>query len=143
MEDNMLTIQQQNDEQTVLSFFKVEWDDNKHLVHCQCVIDACLGMIAGTTYDPLIFCFAGWLHDMGKIIDKKTHHEKSLIYADKFFKQHPEYEHYRNIVGECILHHRTGGTPQSDEARIFQLADKVALQNKKWLDYKDSVKPNK
>lgn len=50
--------------------------------------------------------------------------------------QYPEYEDYVSLIDDCILNHRSEGAPVSIYARIFQLADKVALSNHHWIEYK-------
>lgn len=123
-------------EELVKEFFIKEWNDEKHIVHCQCVVTACLGMTQNTSFNPIVFILAGWLHDMGKIIDKENHHLESIKYVNKFMKLYPEFKEFQSLVEDCILNHRSTGTPKSDYARIFQLADKVALLNRNWIDYK-------
>lgn len=126
-------------EHCVKEFFKSEWNDEKHLIHCQCVIDACLGMIQNTDLDPVVFVLSGWLHDMGKLIDKENHHQESLKFVRKFMDKHPEYVEYTGLVEDCVVNHRSTGTPASIHARIFQLADKVSLHHQAWIVYKKSV----
>ena len=126
-------------ERCVKQFFESEWNDEKHLIHCKCVIDACLGMVHNTHFDPVVFILAGWLHDMGKLIDKENHHQESLKFVKKFMDKHPEYCAYADLVEDCVVNHRSVGTPSSEYARIFQLADKISLHNHDWIAYKKRI----
>lgn len=104
------------------------------------LIVACLGMIRNTDFDPVVFILAGWLHDMGKLIDKEKHHQESLKFVKKFMDKHPEYNEYTDLVEDCVVNHRSTGTPSSAYARIFQLADKIALRNHDWIAYKKQLR---
>lgn len=119
-------------------FWKKEMGDEKHNIHCAAVIEACIGMANNTDLELEIFIVAGWIHDMGKLVDKKTHHIESLKYLNKFLNQNTEYEKWKLELKDCILNHRTNGTPKTIYGIIFKCADKVALYNKKWLEYKKS-----
>lgn len=132
----MSLLKQIRAEQSVKTFFQNEWDDEKHWIHCQCVVDACLGMIKNTDLDPVVFILAGWLHDLGKIIDKENHHKESIKFVTKFINQYPEYKDYLSLIEDCIINHRSEGVPTSVYAHIFQLADKVAVSNHDWIEYK-------
>lgn len=132
----MSLLKQIRAEQNVKNFFENEWHDEKHRVHCECVVQACLGMIQNTTLDPVVFILAGWLHDMGKIIDKDNHHKESIKFATRFIGQYPEYKEYLGLIEDCILNHRSIGVPSNEYSRVFQLVDKVALFNNNWIEYK-------
>jgi HD superfamily phosphodiesterase len=126
-------------EKIAKKFFEEQWNDEKHLIHCQAVIDACVDMINRTNLDKDIFFIAGWIHDIGKLIDKSKHHIESLKFLDKFLKLYPQYENIREEINDCILNHRTEGEPLTIYGEIFKLADKVALHNDKWLEYKKAL----
>lgn|SRR3989338_9003465 len=121
-------------------FWKNEMGDEKHNIHCAAVIEACLGMIINTDLEQEIFVIAGWIHDLGKLIDKEDHNVESLKYLDKFLKQTNKYEKWRGELEDCILNHRGNGNPETIYGLIFKCADKVALHNNKWLDYKKNKK---
>jgi len=122
-------------------FFDLFWNDEKHKVHNQAIIKCCFGMITNTNLRKDVFIVASWIHDMGKVIDKKTHHIKSLNLFNSFIKKHNiEDEELINLVRDCILNHRTGGTPKTLYGQIFQLADKVALYDKNWIEWKSLEK---
>ncbi len=119
-------------------FWKKEMGDEKHNIHCAAVIEACLGMIRNTDLEEGIFVIAGWIHDMGKLVDKKNHHLESIIYLDRFLDQNPEYKVWESELRDCIINHRTEGDPKTIYGQIFKCADKVALHNHKWLEFKGS-----
>jgi HD superfamily phosphodiesterase len=117
-------------------FFRREWNDKKHLVHCQTVQDACIRMASGTNLDQHVFIIAAWIHDLGKLDDKAKHEQESLKYLDKFLHEYPEYERYYAELVDCIIHHRTTGTPVTNYGKVFKVADKVGLLDKRWIAYK-------
>lgn len=117
-------------------FYVQEWNDEKIKIHSECVIDACFNMTNNSNLKKEVFIIAGWIHDIGRKIDKDNHHVISLDFLEKFLKQHPEYEELKDLIKDCILNHRTNGVPTTKYGQIFQLADKVALKNDKWLEYK-------
>lgn len=117
-------------------FFMEEWGDEKIRLHSECVIEACLNMTAGTGLNKDIFTIAGWIHDLGRKTDKDRHHELSVDIFWKFLKKHPEYNNIEEEVRDCIIHHRKDGKPKTTYGLVFKAADKVALHNKKWLEYK-------
>ena len=80
---------------------------------------------------------AGWIHDMGKLIDKENHHIESLKFLDEFLELYPKFEDIREEVKDCILNHRTNGEHKTIYGEIFKLADKVALHNSRWLEFKN------
>jgi len=114
--------------------------DQKHNVHCGAVIDACLGMIKDTTLNEEVFIIAGWIHDMGKIVDKENHHLESVHFLNRFLKEYPVHEAWREQLEDCIVHHRSSGKPKTIYGQIFKCADKVALQNNDWLAFKKEEK---
>ena len=117
-------------------FFAENWNDTKHRIHISAVIKACLGTARDTYLNPELFVIAGWIHDMGKLTDKKNHHIASIKFLDKFVKEHPKYLRNYEILKDCIINHRTDGNPKTVYGLVFKAADKVALRNKKWLDFK-------
>lgn len=124
----------------VFEFWKKEIGDQKHDIHCGAVIEACLGMISNTNLEPEVFVIAGWIHDMGKLIDKENHHLESINFLYEFIRQNKEYEKLNFELRDCILNHRTGSNPETLYGLIFKCADKVALHNNKWLEYKKNKK---
>ena len=117
-------------------FFMRKMGDEKNIIHCRAVINCCLGMIKGTDLNREIFIIAGWIHDLGKLIDKLNHHIESLKFLDEFLELYPKYKDIREEIKDCILNHRKKGEPKTIYGEIFKLADKIALHNNEWLEYK-------
>lgn len=125
-----------NTKHPAFNFFVEKWNDEKHIIHCNAVIEVCLQAIQNTDLNTDIFLIAGWIHDMGKLIDKEEHHIKSLIYLKEFFELNPSYLYLNEIVTDCIINHRTHTTPKTIEGELFKIADKIALHRLEWLEYK-------
>ncbi|MBI5389769.1 HD domain-containing protein [Candidatus Woesearchaeota archaeon] len=121
-------------------FFNRHWGNERIIIHSQCVIDACLAMAKGTALDTKVFVIAGWIHDIGIQQNKETHHIISLEYLDEFLSENSQFISLKNELRDCILHHRSSGTPETDYGKIFKKADKIALLDKKWLDF-SAIKP--
>jgi len=117
-------------------FWQKHAGDKKHLIHNIAVIEACLGMVNNTDLEPEVFIIAGWIHDLGKLNDKENHHIESLKFLKEFLAQNPEYNKWNKELADCIKNHRTKGNPETIYGQVFKVADKAALRNKKWLEYK-------
>ncbi len=117
-------------------FWKNKMGDKKHDIHCGAVIDACICMTVSTNLESNIFIISGWIHDMGKLIDKNNHHKESLKFLDQFLKENIEFVKFRLELEDCILNHRTGCIPKTIYGQVFQVADKVALRNLDWIKFK-------
>ena len=114
-------------------FYESAWGNEVIRAHSECVIEACVQMCVGTDLNEDVFVIAGWIHDIGRKIDKATHHELSLDFLDEFLEQNPQYSKLKEDIVDCIRHHRRDGTPSTVYGLVFKAADKVALHNKKWL----------
>jgi len=117
-------------------FFIKEYNDEKMLIHSECVIEACVNMVKNTNLNKDIFIIAGWVHDMGKKEDKENHHEESIPFLHKFLEQNPEYKDLKEELEDCVLNHRSKGKPKTIYGLVFKAADKVALNNKRWFEFK-------
>jgi len=106
-------------------FWKHHMGDKKHFIHCSQMINACLNVTQYSDLNKEIFIIAGWLHDMGKLINKEHHNVMSLEYLDKFVMQYKEYEYMTSELFDCIYNHRTTGTPETIYGIIFRWADKM------------------
>lgn len=129
----------------VKRFFIDNWNDKKHKIHCQAVEDCCFGMIKNTDMDRNIFIIASWIHDMGKIIDKKNHEIESINILKVFLNKYNHNYIFKDkieIIKDCILNHRTNGKPNTLYGRIFKLADKVALIDKNWIKWRNQNENN-
>jgi HD superfamily phosphodiesterase len=118
-------------------FFNEQWGDERIGIHSMCVIEDCIA--AAPHLDQDVFIIAGWIHDIGRKIDKDTHHELSISFLKLFLEQCPEYLHLEETLEDCIRNHRTGKMPQTEHGKIFQQADKTSLHNKRWVEYKEHV----
>ncbi len=122
------------------AFFEKKWNDEKIKIHSECVIDACINMSLRTDLNQDIFIIAGWIHDLGKKIDKDTHHIISLDFLKEFLEENKEFIQFKTELEDCIINHRSDGKPETIYGLIFKCADKVALHNNKWLEYKNNKK---
>ena len=119
-------------------FFEKVWNNEKIKIHSECVIEACINMSINTELNKDIFIIAGWIHDIGRKLDKDSHHILSIDFLKNFLKENPEFIKIQNEIEDCILNHRTDGNPKTIYGLIFKCADKVALHNNKWIEYKKS-----
>ena len=117
------------------NFFIENWNDEKHLIHCQAVINSCLGMVQNTDFNVDVFIIAGWIHDMGKTISVENHHKFAEPLLDKFFEMNPIYKYLKPEIMDCIINHRTSGKPETIYGQVFKVADKIALRNLRWLRF--------
>ncbi len=64
---------------------------------------------------------SAWVHDIGYIVEKKNHalHSVELLEKEGF--------EIAPIVRDCILNHGTDGKPESKEAKVLQMADKLSI----------------
>ena len=116
-------------------FFEKEWNDEKIKIHSACVIDCCNNMIKNTELNSTIFDIAGWIHDVGRKEDKNKHHEIGLRYLDKFLQMYPEFNSIKEEISDCILNHRRKQTPTTIYGKIMQVADKLSLHHKDWIEF--------
>jgi hypothetical protein len=115
------------------SFFKKKWGDLSIGLHSKCVIECCLSLTKNTDLDSDIFIIAGWIHDLGRQKDVLQHHKISLDYFDMFLQEYPEFVEKKDLVVDCIINHRTDGSPQTIYGIVFKACDKIAFHHKKWL----------
>ena len=66
----------------------------------------------------------------------QIHGEQNFL--KDFLKENPKFIKIQNEIEDCILNHRTEGNPKTIYGLIFKCADKVALHNNKWVEYKKS-----
>lgn len=119
-------------------FFEKIWNDEKIKIHSECVIEACINMSINTELNKDIFIIAGWIHDIGRKLDKDSHHILSINFLKDLLKENPQFVKIQNEIEDCILNHRADGNPKTIYGLIFKCADKVALHNNKWIEYKKS-----
>jgi len=117
-------------------FFIREYNNEKMLIHSECVVECCLGMAEDSDLNKDIFIIAGWIHDMGKIVDKENHHEESIPFLHKFLKENPEYNDLKEELEDSILNHRTTGNLKTVYGMILRTADKAASHKLKYIKWK-------
>lgn len=96
--------------------------------HTKAVIQAALVLSQGKKVNQELLQIAGWLHDIGKVISMEDHAKHSLeILTSEGFD-------IDSKLKDCILNHGSSGNPQTEEGRIFKIADKACFLNKDILD---------
>lgn len=68
-----------------------------------------------------LFVVAGWLHDIGNIIDNKNHAKHSLTVLKERGIDVDE------VLKDCILNHGDKNEAKTLEGKIFQIADKLSI----------------
>jgi HD superfamily phosphodiesterase len=69
---------------------------------------------------------AAWVHDVGYSIEAKNHAEHSLKILNEKFD-------IDNVLKDCIINHGSEATPETDEGKIIQLADKAFILDRDLL----------
>jgi len=121
-------------------FFEKKWNDERIRIHSECVIETCLHMIINTHLHKEILIIAGWIHDLGRKIEKENHHIISLDALKEFLLENKELNIYEKELEDCIKNHRSNGKQKTIYGLIFKCADKIALHHNKWLKYKEEKK---
>lgn len=95
--------------------------------HCKAVRDCALLLAEGKDLDTQVLEEAAWLHDIGY----------SRVQQDgSDMKKHPDYsigilneEGYQisDKLRDCILNHGIDQQPETEEGKIFRIADKAAI----------------
>ncbi len=64
---------------------------------------------------------AGWVHDIGRVIESKNHALHSIELLEKEgFQIDP-------VIRDCVLNHGSSGTPKTKEGKILQASDKLSI----------------
>ena len=71
--------------------------------------------------DRELIIIAGWLHDMGKIMELENHAQHSLEVLEK-----NGFEVSKKLR-DCIINHGSNGNPECEEAKLIQFADKISI----------------
>jgi len=102
---------------------KIKSDEDRefNIMHTEAVVETALILSKGKEVDKDLLVIAGWLHDIGKSVQGENHAQKSveILEAEGF-------ELNENLK-DCILNHGSSGNPQSEEAKIIQIADKLSV----------------
>jgi len=70
---------------------------------------------------------AGLLHDIGRSETDEGHAQKSIEIIEKEFE-------LNDIIKDCILNHSSKASPQTEEGKIIQLADKLFQLNPEFIE---------
>lgn len=106
------------------TFEKIENEEDKDflIIHSFSVVQCSLILAEDKNIDKNILEIAGWLHDLGYIINKEDHAKHSLEILEK------EYE-INEKLKDCILNHGSDGKPETSEGEIIKVADKLSCLN--------------
>ena len=103
------------------SFSKLaELDCKWNITHVKCMIRAIKQLTKKESIINRLVPLA-WIHDIGKIKREKDHAKLSveILEKNKF--------NLDNIDKDCVLNHGSNGKPESEEAKIFRVADGISL----------------
>jgi len=89
--------------------------------------------------DLEVYKIASLLHDEGKEVNDEDHEIFSLIKVKKYFGNNPDKE-LEAVIKDCVLNHRSSGTPLTVQGRIFQQADILAKKDPEWIKFKERIK---
>ncbi len=92
-------------------------------IHSASVAEIAVTLAKKANCDQELVETAAWVHDIGYLVEKDNHAEHSVkLLEQKGFELSSE-------MRDCILNHGTGGKPESQEAKILQMADKLSILN--------------
>jgi HD superfamily phosphodiesterase len=99
-------------------------DKEFYVLHSRMVAETALVLIPKNnkdTIDKNILQIAGWLHDIGSVIDREDHaiHSIELLEKEGFVVSEK--------LKDCILNHGRSKSPKTREGKIIQLADKASV----------------
>lgn len=70
-----------------------------------------------------------WVHDIGYFLSQENHAEKSLELLEK------EKIEIDSILKDCVLNHGNNKEPKTKYGELMQIADKISIMNKDFLNY--------
>lgn len=107
---------------------RVKKEGEWHIFHSKAVEDAALLLARGHDLDEHVLREASWLIDVGRTIGNDINHPlRSLEMAREEFV-------LLDKLKDCIINHESSGEPVCEEAKIIQIADKVALLRPEFLE---------
>ena len=90
-------------------------------VHTTAVVEIAIILAKKISANVPTVTISGWLHDIGSTVERSDHAKHSLALLEKKgFEISP-------LIRKCILNHGTDGKPESKEARVLQMADKLSI----------------
>ena len=69
-----------------------------------------------------------WVHDIGYYLEQEGHAKKGIELLKK------EGIKIDEILKDCVLNHGNSGNPTTKEGKIMQIADKISIMNKDFLE---------
>ena len=78
--------------------------------------------------DENFFEIIAWVHDIGYSVDSKSHANHTL----KILKKE-DFE-VNNIMKDMILNHGSLGNPETKEGKLMQIADKISIIDRDFLE---------
>ncbi len=105
----------------VFSRYKNKEDKEFYVAHSRAVAETASILASRKKVDKDVLIMAGWLHDIGSIVDRKNHAEHSIELLEK--------EDYilSEKLKDCILNHGRSKHPTTVEGKIFRIADKASV----------------
>lgn len=90
-------------------------------IHTMAVVEIAVILANKFSADTSVVEISAWLHDIGSTIERVDHarHGLELLEKEKF--------EIDPLIKDCILNHGTDGKPESKEAKILQMADKLSI----------------
>ena len=97
------------------------------LIHSSKVakISALMGKVKKLDIESLEI--AGFVHDIGYFINEENHPKNSLDILEK------ENFEIDEKLKDCVLNHGANDKPQTEEGKIFQIADKISILDQETL----------
>jgi len=105
----------------IFSRYKNKADKEFYISHSRAVAETASILASRKKVDKDVLIMAGWLHDIGSIVDRKNHAEHSIELLEK--------EGYiiSRALRDCILNHGKSKNPTTAEGKIFRIADKASV----------------
>jgi len=105
----------------VFSRCKNSEDTNFYITHSRAVSEAAVILASRKKVDKDVLKIAGWVHDVGSIVNRENHAIHSIELLEK--------EGYilSEKLTDCILNHGRSKNPRTAEGKIFQIADKASV----------------
>jgi putative nucleotidyltransferase with HDIG domain len=101
--------------------YKEKVEGDFALIHTEAVAQIAVLLAKKFNLNTEIVEGCAWVHDIGYLISKENHAEHSVeILEENGFEITP-------IMRDCIVNHGTDGKPESGEAKVLQMADKLSI----------------
>ena len=107
-------------------------------LHSKLMREASLILAKNEKINTKALKIAAWVHDIGYIKGNGNHAKYSIEILEKEYKVKID-----PVVKDCILNHTFGKKPKTKEGKIFQVADKLFIINRDFLEYLKKFKREK